>query len=167
MRPVDVYGLARTSGCVSGALPVARMRRLAPALADATGEVRYEFKGCRDARNRPAAQLDIEARLRLVCDRCGEPLDATVDETARFYFVPDAQTLETVPIEDIDEEPLIGSERFDLAALIEDQLILALPMTPRHARCELGAPSDAADPDDDDSRPNPFAVLGALKSRSG
>jgi uncharacterized protein len=40
-----------------------------------------------------------------------------------------------LPIDDAPDEPLLGSRRFDVAALVEEQAILALPISPRHAAC--------------------------------
>ncbi len=54
----------------------------------------------------------------------------------------------------------------DLRELIEDELLLALPIVPRHEVCPvpLVAPADAAELVEE--KPNPFAALAALK-RSG
>lgn len=161
---VDVYALARTSGQIVGAMPIVQMQRLMPILAEPSGRVAFDFRGLIDSKGRPAAELRIEARLRLYCDRCAEPVDVITGETGKFYFVPDQQALEAVPIEDVDEEPLIGSERFDLADLVEDQVILSLPMTPRHAVCDP-IRAEADDLATEEPRANPFAVLASLKRR--
>ncbi len=51
---------------------------------------------------------------------------------------------------------------FDLVELIEDELLLALPLVPRHEMCTQPLES-AADPVAFDERVNPFDVLGELK----
>jgi uncharacterized protein len=68
-------------------------------------------------------------------------------------------------VDESEDEPLLGSERFDLYELLEDEAILALPISPRHADCAAPA---LATPDmglDADDKPHPFAALAQLKSR--
>jgi len=73
-----------------------------------------------------------------------------------------------------DYDVLVGSGRFDVLDLVEDEAIMALPIAPRHSACDLpdahlpagqNAPrsrNGASSPE----RENPFAVLASLKSGS-
>ena len=58
--------------------------------------------------------------------------------------------------------------RFDLAALIEDELLLALPLVPMHEVCPVPVRMSAGELPDlpEEKKPNPFAALGALKGRT-
>lgn len=165
MQLCDIWELARREGEVSGELPLARAARLAEELYDADGTLRYHLRGHRDAQGRAAASLRLEGRLRLRCDRCGGPLELPINEQAEFFFVADEAELARLPIDDAQEEALLGSNRFDVQALIEDQAILALPFSPRHDDCSPPSPpDDAADEDGSGSR-RPFEALAALKRR--
>ena len=59
---------------------------------------------------------------------------------------------------------LVWSQRFDVLDLVEDELIMALPMVPLHDSCP-SLPASMAVPDiaDSEKRPNPFAVLSQLR----
>jgi uncharacterized protein len=50
-------------------------------------------------------------------------------------------------------------EDFDLLAFIEDEILMALPMSPKHEVC----PNDILATLNKD-KPNPFAVLSTLKN---
>ncbi|MDP1159869.1 YceD family protein, partial [Klebsiella variicola] len=54
----------------------------------------------------------------------------------------------------------------DARELIEDELLLALPLVPRHANCPQPLPGagEQAEPEAE-QRPNPFAALAALKRK--
>lgn len=168
IAPVNVFEAARTGRSVQGELPLAAFARLGPTLLGA-GTVRYAFDCARDDRGRPSAQLTFEAVVVLRCDRCNGPVRLPLNGAAWFYFVRTEDELARIPVDESDEEPLIGSERFDLHALIEDELILALPISPKHEDCSLPVDVDgavaepAADPAPD--RPNPFAKLAQFKPR--
>jgi uncharacterized protein len=55
------------------------------------------------------------------------------------------------------------SKNLDLRELIEDELLLALPLVPRHEDCPQPLRVGHAPDPEPDARPNPFAALGALK----
>jgi uncharacterized protein len=158
--PIDVYELARTGGVVEGRLPIDAAQRLRQSLRDEAGELAFRLEGRIDALGRPAARLLLRGTLPLTCDRCAQPLAFEVDHQADFYFLKDERALEGLPITVDESEPLPGSTSFDLAGLIEEEAILCIPVSPRHAQCPRPAeqPGKAAR----SMKPNPFAVLPDL-----
>ncbi|GAB4463840.1 MAG: hypothetical protein OHK0044_00230 [Burkholderiaceae bacterium] len=158
-RTVDVFELARTRGGVAGELPIRAAERLAPMLAGTEGVVRYRAEFALDECGRPALRLVWSARVATRCHRCAAPVDVDIGADARFFFVRTEEELDALPIDPEEvEEPLLGSRSFDLAALVEDEAILGLPLAPRHARCgDDPTPHDGAA--DDPVRAGPFAQL--------
>ena len=69
--------------------------------------------------------------------------------------------------EEGDEDVLALTRALDLPALVEDELILALPLVPRHEVCPQDVPLEAVDEGFEAAgeRPNPFAALAALKKQ--
>ena len=160
---VDVYALAATGEVVRGALPVTALPRLAAAVLDPTGSVDFAFEGYRDALGRPAAWLTATAEVEMQCDRCNGLLRQPVRVDSRFFFVADEAALNAVPIDESEVDALVGSERLDLRQLIEDEAILALPLSPRHADCRM--PLADAPPEGEAASASPFAALAGLKPR--
>ncbi len=164
---IDVWELARRRDEVRGDMPLRRLPRLADALADFSGDLHFRLAGHVDDHGRAAATLWLGSVVKARCDRCGGAVDVPVKERETFFFVNDEAELARLPIDESGEEPLLGSRRFDLVALLEDQMILALPISPRHRNCT--APANVSDEvasagDDSESR-RPFAALAALKRR--
>ncbi len=169
---VDVFELARAGEACSGVLSIGTMPRLQPQLAAGTdGEVRYTLQGLTDAQRRHAARLTLHATLSLPCTHCDKPAPFMLDAQRAYYFVRDERALEAIEVDDSEEEPLVGDKRFDLAQLIEDELILGLPIAPRHPACqdEVEASEVASGLDDGQAAPvqRPFSVLASLKSGRG
>lgn len=165
---IDVFELARVGGEVVGALSLADLHRMLPSLASGEGEVTFRYVGLMDEQGRPAGTLTVSATVQLDCDRCTKPVAVPLFSEARYYFVATAAELGRIPVDEVDEEPLLGSKRFDLATLIEDDAILALPMSPRHTACnsESAALLGPAGGDGQaQERPRPFAALSQLKPR--
>ena len=108
--------------------------------------------------------LQAEVGLALQCQRCRTPVVEKVVAERDFLFVADEATAEAMD-EDSEADVLVISRDFDALALVEDELILSLPLVPRHDVCPESLPDAAVDEDfaSASERPNPFAKLAALK----
>jgi uncharacterized protein len=108
--------------------------------------------------------LTAQASVRVTCQRCLTSMDLPLTVNNRFRFVADeAMALEQD--DGCDEDLLVSSRIFDLHALVEDELLLALPMVPMHSICPVPVVLEARDADfADESAPaaNPFAMLAGL-----
>jgi uncharacterized protein len=109
--------------------------------------------------------MRLSARLPLRCQRCNEAVVFTLERAVPFRVVRDERELNALPIEDDEVEVVIGSDAMPLLPWIEDEVILSLPLVPRHADCAL----PAAGPEDrgPQERPSPFAALARLKRGDG
>ena len=105
--------------------------------------------------------LRAETHLWLVCQRCLQPVAVDVHGRRSFQFVAgeaDAARLDA----DSEDDVLALTRSLDLLALAEDELLLNLPLVPRHEVCPQPLPL-AAGPALPDDAPHPFAALAALK----
>ena len=140
---VDVFALARSGRYEEGSIAVELLKRLTPLLATPTGTVQWRLQGMIDALGRPAATLSLRADLTVNCDKCALPLALPFEITEHYWFVRSEEELQRLPIDTEEEEPLVGSSTFQIVNLVEDELILALPISPRHPQRVPGA-SNAA-----------------------
>jgi uncharacterized protein len=75
------------------------------------------------------------------------------------------------PIEDDQQEPLVASQHFDVLETIEDEILLSLPLIPKHPEgvCEAHASTFGADAGGSgalETRENPFNILKNMKKNS-
>ena len=77
-------------------------------------------------------------------------------------FAADEATAQLLD-EDSDVDVLVSSRQFDLVALIEDELLMDMPIVPMHAQCPVPVVLQAGEVQAPAERPNPFAALAALK----
>jgi len=128
----------------------------------ARGELRTDEAGAEQV----WLHLTVDASLPLTCQRCLGPLDRAVCVNQSFRFVGSEEAA-AAQDEDADEDVLVLSRDFSLADLIEDEVLMALPVIPRHETCPAGLKLSVADPDFETASPekaNPFAVLAKLHS---
>ncbi len=137
-RPLDAIGLARSAAQVEREFEVAGFARLRDRLAEPTGTVsaRAEF----GLQGRwPVVRLAVAADVVLTCQRC-------LGRDAAYAFLRGIELVfadEDAPELPDGHEAVGGDPReLDLAALVEDELLLELPIIPQHEAgeaCELPA----------------------------
>ncbi|MGE5117735.1 MAG: YceD family protein [Betaproteobacteria bacterium] len=173
---LDVEAFARDGGTLEGAVPLALLPRLLeaghagqrPGADDAVRWRAYgEWRRTPGSGPQPWLHLQADAELALECQRCLGPLPTALQVDRWFRFAPDEDTAAALDAE-VEEDVLALGRPLDLVELIEDELLLALPLVPRHEACPepLLAPDDGA-AEAEAERPNPFAALEALKRHGG
>jgi uncharacterized protein len=170
---LDVAAFAAEQGELQGEWPLSALARLARsdvgAAQEQAGEpVHWHAEG--ESRPRRGADPDVwlhvdaEATVWMQCQRCLQPVreDMAVQRSFRFVRSEDEAEVQDA---DSEEDVLVLNRAFDLRALVEDELILDLPLVPRHAVCPepLTLPADDLPASEEESKPNPFAQLAVLK----
>jgi uncharacterized protein len=107
-------------------------------------------------------RLQVTAQVRRECQRCLQPVMLPLSVDRWLRFADDEATAAALDA-DSDEDVLVASRQFDLRNLVEDELLLALPLVPMHEACPEPLPAAQAQAVDDDVRASPFAALAALK----
>ena len=175
-RRLDIRAFAQAAARLQGQASLADWPRLReeslPSLPLPPEGVRWQLQGQTQPVTGGAPQLGLQlqaqAVLQLQCQHCLAPVPETVQAERSFIFVADEATAEALD-EDSEADVLVLSRDFDALALVEDELILALPLVPRHAVCPESLPREAADEafsEAEAERPHPFAALAALKKPS-
>lgn len=108
----------------------------------------------------------VNTQVPLTCQRCLQLYHQLVAVDRWFRFVIDeAQALQED--DDVPEDLLVWSPKFNLLELIEDEVLLDLPLIPKHEDCaHTWQPEPQPALDAAAERPNPFAVLAQLKPAS-
>lgn len=177
-RRLDVQAFGKAAGELSGEWALTEFKRLQPLLS-AEGErtpVRWTVQGREGVRRGASSHashawlhLTAAARLPLSCQRCLQPLALDLDLARDFQFVADEDEAARLDGE-VEHEVLVLSRDLDLRDLLEDELLLDLPLVPRHEVCPLPLPlplpAEAAN-GADEAAPHPFAALAALKKPAG
>ena len=109
--------------------------------------------------------LSAEVVLPLTCQRCLGPADVTLSFDRSFRFVATEEQAEAED-EEAEEDVLALRRDFNLQELIEDELLMELPVVPRHEVCPTEVKLAVQDADFEAAqagKPNPFAGLAKLK----
>jgi uncharacterized protein len=157
---IDSLVFARSGGSLQGELPVASFTRALDMLADPSGVLAYRVSGRMGPRDRAQLILEVEGALSVRCQRCLEGIYYPLRIRSLLELVDNEEELTQEEIEDDSRDFLPAQKELDVAALIEDEVILDLPVAPRHKDCALpgaGGPSEHV---------SPFSALEALKGKA-
>lgn len=170
---LDVPAFAKAGQVLGGAVEIGALERLKAELMPEEGaplaidwQMSGEFRP--DSRGEAVPWLHLEAKtlVPLPCQRCLGPVATELEVDRWFRFVADEATAE-LEDEDCEEDVLALEPRPDVLALLEDELLMSMPLVPMHQECPTAVPMQAgalaADEEAMPQRENPFAQLARLK----
>lgn len=155
----DAFAFARDARVLKGAQAVSAFERLQDLLADTAGEISWVVEGFKGDRGEPLLQLTVSGTISLACQRCLGAISFELDVDNLLEIVPEGADLSQDELEDDTRDFLPVVRELDVVELVEDEILLALPVAPRHERCGLPGAADAGE------RENPFAALAGLKGK--
>ncbi len=126
---LDIGPLAQAGARMAFAIPLVEFSRLAPQLREAAGEATGEVAFTRES-SLAVAGVRVEAELVLTCQRCMERLPWMLRSEGRAALV--ATAAEADRASDELETVFAEDHRISLRELVEEELLLALPLVPRH-----------------------------------
>ncbi len=127
--------------------------------ADKQTKVWFTLQGGRDRLQRLFLDLTVSADMPLFCQRCVKPMPFELNETSRIVLFADDEHLDDAMLSDEELEGMLITKSLDIRELVEDQILMALPFSPRHEDC-----SNVSLEHVNQDKPNPFAVLKDLKN---
>ncbi len=126
--------------------------------------VRASFAFGRDEQRTVVIHSQLDVDVKMICQRCLEPVVLPIHSECDYAVVNEGASSQHLPkgydVLEVGEDPL------DLLALVEDELLLALPIVPLHDPeiCQPPVGPDEPEPSEDEvTRSNPFSVLAQLK----
>ena len=155
-RPfIDSLDFAHRGEELRGEMPLAELPRLQDILAAPEGKVSFVLQGSYAQDGKPRLELSLESLCVLRCQRCLDGLSYPVRLVSKLKLVSDEDESD---IDDDEMDSIPVDKHLDVLSLIEEEMLLSLPIAPMHAvgECQIAAKGLARSE-------NPFAVLAGLK----
>ena len=169
-KQLDLRGLAARGVHIEGTVSPEDLPRLADsgiAIAD-SGSAAFDFR--RDEEARYVLAVCVKAKLVMKCQRCLSDMEVPVKSASLLACVWTDEEAATLPA---TYEPLLVDDTADLSDIVEEEILLAIPVSPIHEKeCKSAEQraalqtdkEEAAAVDETGERDSPFAVLERLKS---
>ena len=168
---LDVKSFAQSSREISGHDLLSHYERLLVE-THGTGADRYlswsaqgELKAMGSGADQVWLHVQADVTLPLTCQRCLGPVDSLVSVNRSFRFVASEDDAEQQD-DDCEEDVLALNSEFKLSELIEDEILMELPLVPRHEECPREVVMVAEDANFEVAsavKRNPFAILAKLQ----
>lgn len=155
---------AKTGFEIQGKWPIKQLKRLNESLLSNDGDIQAELK-FGFAGHIPFIEGHISAELQLKCQRCMQPMQHSVDNDFKLGLVLNEEQMNKLP--DDFEPYLVEEDNNHLPDMLEDELLLALPLVAMHEfECSEYANAQDAQQNDEveplKEKENPFSVLKDL-----
>jgi len=158
---VDPRKLADYQAELDYCVAFADLPRFASALLDNQGTVRMQLSFARDEGGTLILRSLLQTQVALRCQRCLEQVELAVNSQCSYALLPKHADSSSVSAQ---HEVLELNESLALAELIEDELLLALPLVPVHEDCQM--PKWDSGDLVQESKPSPFSVLAQLRQKN-
>lgn len=173
LQPTRLNLKAQAGQTLAGSTPLTELPRLAadvPADAPTADPVHWqalaEWRARAGGPDQLWLHLQAQAAVPLSCQRCLAPVALELEVDRWFRFV-DTEAQAEAEDDESEEDLLVLEPQFDMLALLEDELLMSLPLVPMHGECP-SLPAFQAEDDPvqaQESKPHPFAVLAGLKKQ--
>ena len=149
-RKLDLFELTRNARVLSGSVGVQQLPRMSTEIPTdaperdtafewrAEGSMQSEFsaRGARGGvQTQPFLRLVVQGSVWLTCQRCLAPCPQRFDIDVLLHVAADEAEADEAPLDDDGPDVIVGSRQFDLLELVEEELLLALPLVPKHEIC--------------------------------
>ena len=171
-RHLDVKAFAQANGTLGGHDLLSKYERLMQETQGLGGDYTLNWSAQGELRGDEASaeqvwlHLTVDASLPLTCQRCMSPVDIVVVVKRSFRFVDSEEAADAQDAQ-AEEDVLVLRQDFCLSDLIEDEVLMGLPVVPRHEECPVAVKLAVADPGFDVAlaeKRNPFAALRKLQA---
>ncbi|MDR3492946.1 MAG: YceD family protein [Gammaproteobacteria bacterium] len=165
---IDPYRYAENAGRLQGRLQLKDMDRLTPSLLESDGEVAIDVVFGIDPQGIKYLKGSFETKVTLQCQRCLEPFSLAIHDHLSSGLVRSEEAAKKLP--DHYEPLIVKDDELVINDMIEDELILSLPIVPMHdaSDCRVKLPVIAAEVESavGGAKVNPFKIIESLKSKN-
>lgn len=156
---IDALDFVHSGKSLQGNIPLLSFERLRDYLANSAGELAYLVTGLLDERDRPTLKISVSGIIDLNCQRCLEKIEYALDVKTALLLARNKDELSRYD-EDIFMDAIYASNELDILALVEEEIILSLPISPRHEDIECYLSTEIRETT---TQEHPFTVLASLK----
>lgn len=155
---IDSGEFARDGLSLAGDIAVRDLPRVLGSVQSDAGVIRYTLQGRIDKLQRRCLNLTVSGEVTLLCQRCMQPFAFAIDSDSALTLFDNEADIDAASEQDEMLEGVLASREQSVVDLVEDEILLALPLAPKHEVCAPDGNSDSVA-----KKPNPFAVLQQLK----
>ncbi|MDO8653415.1 MAG: YceD family protein [Undibacterium sp.] len=173
---IDAFSFSQLKERRDGSILISDLPRLSAECASTDGTLGWSLEGGTSKLGYPRLLLTVTGKVQLMCQRCLTSFAFNVNSVSELILAKNDEHADEIEalIEDDEIDVVVGSKTFDIIDLIEDEALLAIPQSPKHAVCpdvvfdssdSLVSPVAAIEAEAS-KKESPFAVLKKINGRT-
>lgn len=134
---INAFEFCRRNERREGQFAVSELPRFAAECADSSGTLGWTVQGFVGQLGHEQMRLSVSGTVMLRCQRCMEPFAYQLESDSVLLLAKSEESADEIEasLEDDSIDVIVGANASDLKVLIEDEALLALPLSPRHDVC--------------------------------
>jgi uncharacterized protein len=162
-RIIEPLKLVEQRVDLQGVIELSQLRRLQGITLEQTGQVEIFLRFGKDEQGIRTIVGTVAADLLMECQRCLQPVAIHVQSDVNLGIVSSEEAAKNLPSH--YEALQLDGQHIELNSIIEDELIIGLPLVSAHpaTECSIDQQYSAKPSGKEQAAPNPFAVLAELK----
>ncbi|MBR9866460.1 MAG: hypothetical protein GYB20_08865 [Oceanospirillales bacterium] len=162
-KKIDPRKLADRGVRIEGDAELALLPNLVTMLTDSQGKVSVDLQFDLDELRIRTIKGTADTKVYMACQRCLEPVEVDVEAKFNLAIAPTEEHAKNLPR--YYDHLIVAGDELELLPMVEEELILSLPIVPFHNDCSVQTSfGEAATTDNETDKPNPFSVLASLKA---
>ncbi|MBC7405249.1 MAG: DUF177 domain-containing protein [Cytophaga sp.] len=170
---IDAFSFCQLQERREGNVLIADLQRLSNECANNDGSLSWSLEGGISRLGYPRLVLTVNGNVQLMCQRCLTIFAFEVDSDSELILAKNEENADEIEalIDDDEIDVVVGSKTFNIMDLIEDEVLLAIPQSPKHAVCpdvvfDSSVSTVAAIEAEVSNKVSPFAVLKKINGRT-
>lgn len=163
---IDAFAFCRNGEQQAGKWRLSDLSRLRAECVSDDGDIAWTLVGemSKQANGYPVLHLTVNGTVQLKCQRCLAPYVFQIKSDSKMLLAKDESAADQLDALFQDEfEVIVGSKTCDVMVLIEDEALLALPLSAKHDVCPDEVKLDVFA---NGKKESPFAVLKKVVGKS-
>ncbi len=171
---IDAFSFCQLNEHRKGSVLIADLPRLSEEIANNQGSLQWSLDGGKDKIGHPQLTLSVRGEMQVMCQRCLTQFAFKLDSESVLILAKDEDKADEIDalLNNDEVDVVVGSKTLDVMDLIEDEALLEIPQSPKHAVCPdvtLDSPVAASVAEvaaDASKKASPFAVLKKINGRT-
>jgi uncharacterized protein len=161
---IDAFAYARHKERREGDAPVADLGRLADESADRSGALHWVLVGGVDQLGHAQLTMSVSGSMKIMCQRCLTPFSFDIDAESVLILAKDEESADEIDalLDNEEIDVIVGTKSLNIIELVEDEALLALPLSPKHPVCPDQSAHDGLK---NVKKESPFAMLKKMKQQ--
>ena len=132
---IDTLDFAKNRQTIHSTINVATLERACDLFDELNGNIEFTLRGEINPKNRAVLIIRICGKISTSCQNCLNIVEIPIDTTMEIQLFGNEDELAVALTDNDTCDGIVTNEHFNVLDFIEDEIIMILPIAPKHENC--------------------------------